>query len=66
MTDNEKPEEPIEPTVMIGRMAFKLSEVLDADNRPEVKQKIEEWLAKKEKAYHLAQKRKGRPRLRKG
>lgn len=61
----DKPQErPEEPVVLMGGMAFTLSEVLDADNRPEVMAKIEAWLAKKEKAHDQARKRKSRPRLR--
>jgi len=45
-------------------MAFSRAEVLDAENHPEVIAMIEAWLAKKEKPYDQAQKRKRRPRLR--
>jgi len=58
---HERPEAPI---VLMGGMAFTLAELLDAENRPEVMAKIEAWLAKKEKAYDQAQKRKRRPRSR--
>ena len=59
----DKPQAPI---VIIGGMAFTLAEMLDAENRPEVMAKIEAWLAKKEKAFDQAQKRKRRtPRRRK-
>lgn len=66
MDDKEdKPQEqPREPIVLMGGMAFTLSEALDAENRPEVMARIEAWLAKKEKAFQQAQKRKSRPRLR--
>jgi len=65
---HERPEGPI---VLMGGMAFTLSELLDlptgqagAENRPEVMAKVEAWLDKKEKAFDQAQKRKRRPRLR--
>jgi hypothetical protein len=61
----DKPQErPKEPVVLMGGMAFTLSEALDAENRPEVMAKIEAWLAKKEKAHYQARKRKRRPRIR--
>lgn len=62
--EDKAQERPEEPVVLMGGMAFTLSEALDAENRPEVMAKIEAWLAKKEKAHDRARKRKGRPRLR--
>lgn len=56
--DNKNPEEKINPIVIMGKgMAFQLSDILDMDNKPEVKAAIDEWLAKKQKAFERAEKR---------
>ena len=60
MSKNKKSEEREEPIVLMGDTAFTLSELLDMDNKPEVKAKVEEWVAKKEKAFERAEKRRNR------
>jgi hypothetical protein len=61
--DNEKQPEKqiINPTVIIGNTAFKVSDILD-ENNTEVKAKLDEWMAKKEKAFERAEKAKQRKR----
>lgn len=54
--------EPINPTVIMGGAAFKLSDLLD-ENNTEVKAQVDQWLAKKEKAFDKAQKAKARKRI---
>lgn len=54
----EKPEEKINPVVIMGNdMAFPLSDILDMDNKPEVKEAMDEWIEKKRKAFERAEKR---------
>ncbi|MDT8412575.1 MAG: hypothetical protein RQ875_08955 [Vicingaceae bacterium] len=61
--DTKKTEEELNPIIIMGNMAFQLSDLLDMDNKPEVKAKIDEWLAKKEKAFERAEKRKLKNRI---
>jgi hypothetical protein len=62
--EDKTQQQPQAPIVIMGGRAFSLADMLDAENNPEVMAHIEAWLAKKEKAFDQAQKRKGRPRIR--
>lgn len=55
--NKDKPEEKINPVVIMGNMALKLSDILD-ENNTEAQEKIQAWLDKKEKAFERAEKRK--------
>ena len=51
----KKPTEELNPVVIMGNKAFKLSDF--SDNNPDVMAEINQWAAKKEKALERADKR---------
>lgn len=62
--EDQPQQQPNDPVLLMGGMAYTIDEVLDAKNRPDVMAKMDAWLARKENAFLRAETRKRRTRPR--